>query len=181
MQHSDMHHQRWSLSPLCLCLAQVLSGNNGALRRNVLAYKLRAANSAVLDLYPQLQTLADSFGAPPLDTLYAFCNCCIDSYHPACHAYVPCKTLGTHVLSDCSSNACLSFSAVALCFDAAHADMHCFTTGWPTKECLQSAFPACHHLLLLLLLLSAAVAVNPRAYLAILCHSGTRVPLGSKS
>ena len=119
MQHSDMHHQRWSLSPLSLCLAQILSGNNGALRRNVLAYKLRAANSAVLDLYPQLQTLADSFGAPPLDTLYAFCNCCIDSYHPACHAYVPCKTLGTHILSDCSSNACLSFSAVALCFDAA--------------------------------------------------------------
>ena len=46
-----------------------MSGNDGALRRNVLAYKLRAPDSAVLDLYPQLQAIEDSFGASPLDTL----------------------------------------------------------------------------------------------------------------
>lgn len=46
-----------------------MRGNDGALRRNVLAYKLRAPDSAVLDLYPQLQAIADCFGAPPLDTL----------------------------------------------------------------------------------------------------------------
>lgn len=63
------HYHRTAIDFLYLWSVQVLSGDDGAMRRNVLVYKLRAQDSAVLDLYPQLQALADCFGAPPLDTL----------------------------------------------------------------------------------------------------------------
>lgn len=48
---------------------QVLNSKAGPAKRNVLIYKLRAPDSAVLDLYSGLQASADWWGAKPIDTL----------------------------------------------------------------------------------------------------------------
>lgn len=50
-------------------IVQVLNSKAGPVKRNVLIYKLRAPDSAVLDLYSGLQASADWWSAKPIDTL----------------------------------------------------------------------------------------------------------------
>ena len=116
-----------------------MSGHDGAFRRNVLAYKLRAPDSAVLDLYSQLQATAECFGAPPLNTLCVALLSAPTVTIEACFSFsYAAQDSRTFLNISGAAYACWSFSAVTFCFNAAHADTHCHWLAYHTVLALNN-------------------------------------------